>query len=54
MKVKYRAETGEWLCFMHAVQRAMIDQQIEPVCDEGDFSDYDARVISCDDCRRDS
>jgi hypothetical protein len=53
VKIKFQAETGEWLCFTHAVKRALLKgQKIEPVEDEYDFcSEYDMRDTGCADCR---
>lgn len=53
MKTAFYSETTkEWLCFKHAVKRALLKgESIEPICDEEDFcSDYDMRNTSCVDC----
>lgn len=52
MKIRFYSETTrEWLCFQHAVKRALRDEVIEPICDEDDFcSEYDMRDTSCVDC----
>lgn len=53
MKTKFQSErSGEWLCFKHAIKRAVLKgEHIEPICDEDDFcSEYDMRDTSCSDC----
>lgn len=51
MQIKYQSDSGQWLCFKHAIKRALLDQNIESVTDEDDFcSDYDMRDTSCSDC----
>jgi hypothetical protein len=50
IEIKYQSAEGKWLCFTHAVKRALQNENITPVVD--DFgSEYDMRDTSCIDCR---
>lgn len=49
LDVKFEANNGDWLCFTHAVQRALTGEPVEPVVD--DFtSDHDMRDTNCVEC----
>lgn len=50
MEIKYQTKDGKWLCFKHAVKRAVKDEDIYPVIDEFG-SEYDMRNTDCVDCR---
>lgn len=49
LQVKYQTENGKWLCFKHAVKRALADEDIHTVVDEFG-SEYDMRDTGCVDC----
>lgn len=50
LQVKYSTEDAAWLCFRHAVKRAMAGEDVQVEVDDYYDNEYYVGTISCVDC----